>query len=407
MIPFGAFRGDIPWVIAFSLIILTLFQFLFHKRITERLKSGLWIWFFALYAISLISAMLSKYPELSYQNLYLLAVGYMFFALNLIFLSQKSLSRTLPIILIVSISIGALLGISGYILDIPFLKHNIGTGVDIRAKGTAQDPNNFSLMLIFCIPLLVYWFFNARSFLERSLIIFIILIDIYGIIMSYSRTGAIVFTITTILLLITHRKKFHIRYLGLLMMSAAIAILLIITLVPSSYWVRQKTMTETKVDPAIERRKAYIIVAWDTIKKYPILGTGPGTFMDVYAETTYARHYKREVEPTFRRYAHNTYLEHLIGTGILGFIVVLIIIWKALRNFKVSIENCKNSGKENLIPVITSYRISFISVLLFLIFFSDVYHKYLLLSLALSQVALRVSKEETEKELGGPLRIAQ
>lgn len=397
MIPFGAFRGDIPWVIAFSLILLTLFQFLFHKRITERLKSKLWIWFFVLYIISIFSTYFSKYPETSYHNLYLLAVGYMFFALNLIFLSKNSFIRTLPTIIMTSISIGAFLGILGFVFVIPFFAHNIGTGVDPRAVGAATDPNNFSLMLIFCMPLLAHWFSKARSSLEKGLVVLIAVMNIIGLIITYSRGGLIIFSITMALLIIEYRKRFKLKYLGFLMATVSITVLLVITLVPSSYWERQKTVTETKRDTAMARRISYYYVAWDAFKEAPIIGSGPGSFIDFFAGTDYARHFSPDYT-SLRRYAHNTYLEHLVGTGILGLLTFLIIIWRSLRDFKIALKNCREKGKIDLMDIISAYRLSFISVALYLIFFSDVYHKYLLVSLALSQVALRVSREEPEKE---------
>lgn len=405
MIPFGAFRGNIPWVIAFILIILSLFQFLFQKRITERLKSRLWIGFFVLYALSLFSAIASQYPETSYQNLYLLAVSYMFFGLNLIFISYKSFTKTLPAVLLVSISAGAFLGIIAHYFEIPFLAHTIGTGVDPRAIGAATDPNNFSLMLIFSMPLLVHWFFSAQRPAEKLFAVLVTLMNIYGIILTYSRGGAIVFLITMLFIFFEHRKKFQTKYLGLLLASVSIAVLMAITLIPDSYWERQKTMTHTKTDTAVGRRFSYIVVAWDTFKKAPLLGTGPGTFGEIFAQSGYARHFASELDleegkKALQRRAHNSYLEHLVGTGIPGFLTFLIIIWLALRDFRAAINNCEKNERSDLISIIKAYRLSFISVLFYLIVFSDVYHKYLLVSLALSQVAISFSKEDPSKETG-------
>ncbi|MEK6672490.1 MAG: O-antigen ligase family protein [Nitrospirota bacterium] len=405
MIPFGAFRGAAPWVIAFALTALTLFQFLLNKRITDRLKSSLWIWFFVLYAVSAFSAVISAYPETAYHELNLLASAYIFIALNLVYLSYKSFSKTLPAVLIISISIGAFLGTIAHYFEIPFLAHTIGTGVDPRAVGAATDPNNFSLMLIFSMPLLVHWFFSAKRPAEKLFVVLVVFMNIYGIVLTYSRGGAIVFLITLLFILFEHRKRFKTKYLGLLLASVSISALMVIALVPADYWERQKTMTHTKTDTAVGRRLSYIVVAWDTFKKNPIIGTGPGTYKNVFAESGYARHFALETElekgPVgLQRRAHNTYIEHLIGTGIIGFLVFLIIIWIALRNFRKALDNCKKSGREDIVSIITAYRLSFISVLFYLLVFSDVYHKYLLVSLALSQVAIRLSKEDPSKETG-------
>lgn len=405
MIPFGAFRGAAPWVIAFALIALTLIQFILEKRITDRLKSSLWIWFFVLYAVSAFSAVVSSYQDTVYHELNLLASAYVFVALNLIYLSYRSFTKTLPAVLIVSISIGAFLGIIASYFEIPFLAHTIGTGVDPRAVGAATDPNNFSLMLIFGLPLLVHWFFGAKRPVEKLFIVLLVFMNLYGIVLTYSRGGALIFLITMIFIFFEHKNRFNVRYLGLLLASVSIAFLMVLTLVPSQYWERQRTMTHTKTDPAVGRRLSYIVVAWDTFLKNPIIGTGPGTYKNVFAESGYARHFALEVElekgPVgLRRYAHNTYLEHLVGTGIIGFVAFLIIIWIALRSFKKALDNCRKNGREDLLPIISAYRLSFISILFYLVIFSDMYHKYLLISLALSQVALKLSREEPSKETG-------
>ncbi len=412
MIPFGAFRGAAPWVIAFALISLTLIKFILEKRITDRLKSSLWIWFFVLYAVSAFSAVVSSYQDTVYHELNLLASAYVFIALNLIYLSYRSFTKTLPAVLIISISIGAFLGIIASYFEIPFLAHTIGTGVDPRAVGAATDPNNFSLMLIFGLPLLVHWFFGAKRPAEKLFIVLLVFMNLYGIVLTYSRGGALIFLITMIFIFFEHKNRFNVRYLGLLLASVAIAFLMVLTLVPSQYWERQRTMTHTKTDPAVGRRLSYIVVAWDTFLKNPIIGTGPGTYKNVFAESGYARHFALEVElekgPVgLRRYAHNTYLEHLVGTGIIGFVVFLIIIWIALRSFKKALDNCRKNGREDLLPIIAAYRLSFISILFYLVIFSDMYHKYLLVSLALSQVALKLSKEEQAKVPDEPSYIAK
>lgn len=412
MIPFGAFRGAAPWVIAFALIALTLIQFILEKRITDRLKSSLWIWFFVLYAISAFSAVVSSYQDTVYHELNLLASAYVFVALNLIYLSYRSFTKTLPAVLIVSISIGAFLGIIASYFEIPFLAHTIGTGVDPRAVGAATDPNNFSLMLIFGLPLLVHWFFSAKRPAEKLFIVLLVFMNLYGIVLTYSRGGALIFLITMVFIFFEHKNRFNVRYLGLLLASVSIAFLMVLTLVPSQYWERQRTMTHTKTDPAVGRRLSYIVVAWDTFLKNPIIGTGPGTYKNVFAESGYARHFALEVElekgPVgLRRYAHNTYLEHLVGTGIIGFVVFLIIIWIALRSFKKALDNCRKNGREDLLSIISAYRLSFISILFYLVIFSDMYHKYLLVSLALSQVALKLSKEEQAKGPDEPSYIAK
>ena len=93
-----------------------------------------------------------------------------------------------------------------------------------------------------------------------------------------------------------------------------------------------------------------------------------------------------------QRYAHNTYLEFLIGSGILGFLLFLIILMITIRNFLKSRKNFLLQGRQDMVSLVSSYQLSFVSLIIYLLIFSDMYHKYLFVSLALSQVALNLSQ---------------
>ena len=48
--------------------------------------------------------------------------------------------------------------------------------------------------------------------------------------------------------------------------------------------------------------------------------------------------------------------------------------------------------------IISSYRLAFVAVLIYFFIFSDAYNKYFLISLALSYIAVSLSKQETASE---------
>jgi hypothetical protein len=108
LIPFWSFRGlsetyrflKLHWLLAFWLLILLAFQLILRKREATELRSNLWPWFLMLLTISFISALLSKYQEAAFTNLFLLAVAGLFLALNLAFISREGFSVILPAVLI-------------------------------------------------------------------------------------------------------------------------------------------------------------------------------------------------------------------------------------------------------------------------------------------------------------------
>lgn len=402
LIPFHAYRGlsetyqflRIHWFLAFWLLIVMLFQLLIKKMIPVRLKSNLWPWFLIFFVINLITALMSEYYLTSFTNLFLLSAAYLFIAISLFFISLEDYYKTLPLIIVVSISISTLLGIIGYKFNIPLFSQTITMpGAYKRSFGTSTDPNDLSLMIIFALPILVHFFFTAKSFFKKNLTFILIIINIIGVMLTFSRGGALILSLILILLFIKYMYKSSPIYLGFAVLLVAIIILIPSIISPSLYWSRIRSVADTKREDSIARRVAYLYVALDAFKKNPIFGTGPRTFRDIYARSKYAPQYDGEMS---RRYAHNTYIEILIGTGTLGLIVFCVIIWLALKNFQLAKKKYQLYGDKYMASIIGAYQLSFISVLLYFFIYSMMYHKYFLLSLALSQIALRLSQEMPE-----------
>ncbi len=404
LIPFGAYRGlsgdyqfiKIHWIIAFFLSVYIALQIVVMKRSPANLHSNLWTGFVALFTVSLISALASEYSLTSFDNLRLLFVAILFVALNLVFISKRGFLDTLPLIIILSISVSSFLSIISYLFDALVFKG--GTENFERGIGGSIDPNNMAFMIVFSLPLIVNWFFQTRKNSIKCLSLSLLTVNIISLILTYSRGGAIVLLITTSLLFIQHREKFKPKYLWCVTSLLAISIVIILVFVPTSYWERQRKITDTVTDHAIGRRISYLYVAWDAFKKDPIIGSGPGTFREIYAGTSFASQYEQEGR-TKRRFAHNTYIEFLIGSGLIGITVFFIILWYALRNFHIAKKTFLMKGSNKLYSITGAYQLSFLTLLTFLFMFSDMYHKYLLISLALSQVALRLSQETKNEQL--------
>ncbi len=404
LIPFGAYRGlsgtyqfiKIHWIIAFWLTILIVLQIVVKKTTPANLRSNLWTWFVILFAISLISALTSDYSLTSFDNLRLLFVAFLFVALNLIFISNKGFCTTLPLILILSISVSSFLSIIGYLFDTSVFTE--GPESLKRGIGGSIDPNNIAFMIVFSLPLIVNWFFETRKNSIKCFSLILLAVNVSSLILTYSRGGAMVLMITTSLLCIEHKMKFKPKYLWSITSLLAISIAIILIFVPASYWERHKRITKTVTDQTVGRRISYLYVAWDAFKENPIIGSGPGTFRDIYAGTSFARKYEQKRRSN-RRFAHNTYIEFLIGTGLIGIIIFFIILWYALRNFHIARKTFLMKGNKEMYSITGAYQISFLSLLFFLFMFSDMYHKYLLLSLAMSQISLRLSHETKKEEI--------
>lgn len=402
MIPFGAFRGSLPWAIAAVLIVTTLLKFVIEKSITSRLKSPLWPLLLCFVLVNLIASVKSEFAEYALKNVLLLVIGYSFTALGMIFLSKNDFVNYFPKTLVISIAISSSMAVVGYFFKVSAFSYISVEETEVRATGGSIDPNLMSLMVIFCIPIAVNWLLNAQRFWERVFVFGVLGTYALAIMSTFSRTGAFIFVITIILLLKTHAKKLKPTHWGFAVFVTIATVGGAIYTTPADYWDRLRSVT-SKEDKAINRRQSYLTVAKEAVKKHPIIGTGTSTFRDIFKTTDYARMFQSkdvEDEVTMRRYAHNTYIEHVVGSGIVGLCFFLAIIGMAYKSYQTAYKKFMLSANIKMAEMIRSYQISFISLLFNLFFLSDIQHKYFLLSLTLSQVALRLSGEVKEGEMG-------
>ncbi len=399
VIPFGAFRGSLPWVVAAVLTLLTLFRFLYEKQISPRLKSRLWPLLLCFIMVNVITSVKSEFSEYALSNVMFLAVGYTFVALGMIFLSKNDFENYLPKTLVISMSISSFLAVFGALFHVQAFVFTGVEDTELRATGGSIDANNMSLMVIYCIPLTVHWLLITRRPLERVFVFFLILAQVGAIVSTYSRGGSIIFAFTLLLLIVVHSKKLKPTHWGFAIFVLAVTIFTAIYFTPSDYWDRLKSVSDT-ADTAMARRKSYITVASGAVKRHPITGSGTGTFRDIYATTDYARMYTGQLETTLRRYAHNTYIEHVVGSGILGLCLFIAIIGMTLKSFQSAYKKFTLSANVKMAELVRAYQISFISLLCYFFFISDIQHKYFLMSVTLAQVALRLSGELSENEKG-------
>jgi putative inorganic carbon (hco3(-)) transporter len=405
LIPYDTIRGlstaykslTISKLVGFFIVIFTLLHFIFHKTDIHKLKSNLWKWLLLFFIICIISALISAYPLTSLSTLQTIGTGYLFFMLTVFFISEKGFLKTLPIVIISSVTISSVLSIYGYIFNVPLFALNIDRpGTLIRAIGAARDPNVLIAMIIIAVPLLFYWFFSTCKLSEKLIAIGLFAVNLIAAILTYSRGGAFILAIILFLVLLQFIRRFRPKYLGFIGSFVLIASIIIIFFVPSAYWQRLKSVTDT-TEGSISARQSYLHFGSEAFKENPIIGYGPGTFKEIYAQSIYAFQQEREKE-AYARVAHNSYLEVLIGTGILGFTFFILILMLSLNNFYTARKRFSLLGNTKMVSLISAYGISFISILIYFLLLSNIHHKYFWMLMALSQIAVNLSQKSSEKE---------
>jgi len=377
----------IDWLLVMALTAIIIPNIFSRKSTPDSLKSNLWPWLGVFLLINVISSLLSSYTGHCFKNLFNpLLVGYAFIALNMIMISRKGFERYLPMVLAWSIGINAFLGFLGYFFGFTPFGGERGRGLTIGA-------NNMALMSIFTIPLLVHWIFHAKTRVRASVGGILLIVNILGVISSESRGGFLSLTIVVLLILFELRHRFHPKYLGIAIALTGAVLIAIISFVPKDYIQRQTTIGsigEREAGKSIQRREAYLLVAWDAFTDRPLLGSGTSAFPKIWVQSEQTRRFDMVERP-----AHNTYAEVLVGTGAVGFFLFMMLLWTAFDNFSKAKEIFRKAGSESMSSLTSAYQLSFLAVCIYFMFKSGLGHKLFLLSLPISQVALTLARKES------------
>jgi O-antigen ligase len=167
--------------------------------------------------------------------------------------------------------------------------------------------------------------------------------------------------------------------------------------IPDEYFERQKTLLaeEQQQDAALQRRQAYIRVGLASFFENPILGTGTFTFPQVWVNSIEARFFKMT-----ERGAHNTYLDTMVGLGIVGLLVLLGLFFRIFKDFMNALSNFEMIGDEPMRGITQAYLISFLCLVVYCLFKTMLDNKMFILLISISQVVYILSSEKKEQVHG-------
>jgi len=402
LVPFGAYRGlsgsfsfmRLHWFFAVALAAVVLIGVLLRKRIPPEVRQRkFWVTVALFFIVNVFAALGSKFPQVSAQFMPLLLAGYMLIALGMIVVDQKGFAQTLPRVIVGSIFVSSVLALLGGVLHVSLFVSPLSG----RVIGTTSDPNNMSLMIIFSLPLVVYFLLTARRPLARMFMFLVLAVDMAAVMATFSRGGALILGVSLLLMTWEFRRLISPRNLGLLLGLSGFVVATLILLAPDSYSQRIQSIRAAD-DLPMRRRASYLLAAREMVADRPIFGSGPDTFSLLYPQTELGRGFRRKGE-TGERDAHNTYVEVLVGSGILGLTAFLALLFYCLRSFIQAQKAFLASGRAQMALLTVAYRISYLTLLIYLLIFSEVTHKYLLLALAVSQIALRLSQSPSKPEM--------
>ncbi len=406
-VPFDAYRAlimpstysqlTISKVTGFLLIAILFIQLALTHGSAMRLRANLWRPLALLLVAAGISIIFSQYELNAMNELRKFLTAVLIFALTLLLVSERGFMSTLPKVVVFSICIGVVLSVVGYFFG--WTAFMIAGDSYDRVTGTGLNPNHFALMVLVTMPFLAHWIFDSSRPLVKAGAAALFFTNVAALVLTYSRGAAIISLVTFVLLIREHGKKFRPRYFGFVCLAALIGLLCVLYLVPADYWQRQKSISTQ--DSSVSSRISYIKAAQWSLEQRPIIGVGVGSYDVMYSYSPWAfiEGWNRRTRDQARRDAHNTYLEILVGTGVVGFIFYAAMIVLGLRNFNRAVDLTRYKRLPELKGMIKAYRMAFLIVLAYYFMLSSVYSRYFWVLLAVSVLALRLAKSATEKEI--------
>jgi probable O-glycosylation ligase (exosortase A-associated) len=182
-------------------------------------------------------------------------------------------------------------------------------------SGIAENPNDLALTLNIILPLSVAAALTARSMMGRLIAAAVVLVNIAGVIVTFSRGGFVTLLVVLLLVTITFFRR------QALLASAALVVLIgaALPFLPEGYLDRLSTITAVESDStgSAQERWRDTVAAAEYAVHHPIIGAGIG--QDILA--------LNEVRGTTWLPVHNVYLQYAVDLGWLGaglFIAVMV-----------------------------------------------------------------------------------
>ncbi|EMG37774.1 lipid A core-O-antigen ligase-like enyme [Desulfocurvibacter africanus PCS] len=390
------------------LLVVVALRVLLGDRFEGRWRTGMWGLLGAFLVACVLSSLYSRWTELSFSAMKEVFTTFSFFGFTLLFVRPRDLGTTLPAVLVASSSFSSLLAVAGMLLNMSaFMVSGGSVAAEARAVGGENDPNFFAAMVLVCVPLLVHYIISAKRPLIRYGAGALLLLNAFALVITYSRSVLIMFAMVMVMLALEHVRRLRPRDVGIVVLALVIGGgVLAVKMADSNIWTRLKTLAAPQADPSLMRRWSYLDVGFKSFRENPVLGTGLSTFPLLYADSHYAAAFALN-ENDYERAAHNSYLEILVGTGLVGFLPYMAAVVGALWLFFRTSFRLRQGG--TLDPsLVRSYAYAFISILSAFMFLSWPFHKYIWLFVGISVVAARaaaVGSSEGEPPTQGGKRI--
>lgn len=225
-----------------------------------------------------------------------------------------------------------------------------------RVFAVFTSPNVFAGLLVMLLPLALFLFWTSSPTVSKILSGSAVLVMMAAFLLTGSRGGLLALLIVLAILLAGFIKRKELRWLAVnLAFFATLAGLFDLLLnrlagkLVANVAIHQPLIFAEAVT-SFEGRLHLWRGTLDMIKSYPIIGSGLGTFAGLYPNF--------QNSGIYSKFAHNTYLQLLAETGLIGgllFLSLVVCLWlKPLKGFYVSLKDDRQLALLVLLSALTA-----------------------------------------------------
>jgi hypothetical protein len=312
------------------------------------LRNTLFLWSVIFFALFAIQSMLFSY-DMSYSLMFFsdFMKTLLFTFLIVQFIRTPKHLEIFAVVLFVAAVFSIVLGMINMRLGLQSNFNVIGGVKLLRFTGTYQDPNVLALSLVSALPLGVYAIRICKKWFFRVLAILGVAVLIAGAFGTYSRAASFPFAI--VLLAVFFRETRGRKSTVLL--------------IPGYYWDRllslESVVESSQADYSLYLRLTAIKVALKMFAEHPFTGVGLGNFIARSGSDMF-----------IRIFVHNLYLEILTGTGILGFLSLMLVFGSSIRESLRGVRARWQTGLEHMNSLSFYVLLSFAASLIAALFLS-------------------------------------
>lgn len=200
----------------------------------------------------------------------------------------------------------------------------VGFGVTGRAGayGMYENHNDYTFIIIQILPFIYLYMRAETGLIRRGLLALSLFTCVIGVFLSLSRGGILALLLEFALIIVfTMQGKRRMVFLPVFALVGAIAV--------GYQWAKrdENSTTYTAADAESSRFELWR-AARKMFQDKPLLGVGSRRFYE------YSARYEEISHDEMGKNSHNTYLEILTGTGLIGFIPFVMMSWRLIKEMR-------------------------------------------------------------------------